>query len=411
MADPAPRSQPRLDDIEAAIRLFDETTGALSARVHRLEEVLVQKQQELVTANQALGTKVAELDRLMAWLELVMGAVASGVVAVDAGGCITTCNAAARTALAPLCADPIGRIYKELLPDAGLARALSGESPSTAYEHIVRLADGTRRVLAAHASPLKGPNGTIIGAVEVFEDVTEVHRLRDQVERADRLKQLGEMAAGVAHEIRNPLNGIEGFASLLVRDLPPDDKRQRFAIHIVEGVRDLNRTVSALLTFTNPRRIERRRVDPAILVSDCLALVRSELDLHPDDHRAVTLEMVSRWERGGVDIDGVQLKQVLLNLVQNAVHAVCGCDLGTGQVRVTVEQLDNAVSICVDDDGPGVPPEARQRIFTPFFTTKDHGTGLGLAVAHTIVTLHGGALTVDDSPLGGAQFRVVIPLS
>jgi signal transduction histidine kinase len=410
MVDPAPRSQPRLDDIEAAIRLFDETTGALSARVRRLEEVLVQKQQELVTANRALEAKVNELDRLMAWLELVMGAVASGVVAVDAAGRITTCNAAARAALVPLCPDPIGRDHHALLPEAGLGRVLAGAATSAAYEHVIRLADGGRRVLAAQASPLLGPSGAIIGAVEVFEDVTEVRRLRDQVERADRLKQLGEMAAGVAHEIRNPLNGIEGFASLLMRDLPAEDKRHRFATHIVEGVRDLNRTVSALLAFTNPRRIERRRVDPVALATDCLALVRSELDLHPDDHRPVHLELDDQWRRGGVEIDGMQLKQVLLNLVQNAVHAVCEGGPEAGRVRVAVASVDGALVLSVDDDGPGVPVAARQRIFTPFFTTRDHGTGLGLAVAHTIVTLHGGTLTVEDAPLGGARFRVVVPL-
>lgn len=408
MADPVPA---RLDDIQAAIRLFDETTGALSAQIRRLEEVLVQKQQELVATNQALETKVAELDRLSAWLELVMSAVASGVVAVDASGRITTCNAAARTALAPLCPEPRGRLHRELFPDAALAQVLAGGLPAAAYEHTVRLADGSRRVLEAHASPLKGADGTIIGAVEAFEDVTEVRRLRDQVERADRLKQLGEMAAGVAHEIRNPLNGIEGFASLLVRDLPSDDKRHRFAHHIVEGVRDLNRTVSALLAFTNPRRIERRRVDPLAIASDCLALVTSELELHPDDHRPVTLTLDDRWRRGAVEIDGIQLKQVLLNLVQNAVHAVWGLDdPGQARVQVSVEDDDGALAFTVDDDGPGVPAEARQRIFTPFFTTKDHGTGLGLAVAHTIVTLHGGTLTVDDAPLGGARFRVVVPV-
>jgi PAS domain S-box-containing protein len=410
MADTTPPGQVRLDDIEAAIRLFDETTGALSARIRRLEEVLVLKQQELVTANQTLETKVAELDRLTAWLELVMGAVASGVLAVDGNGSITTCNAAARTALLPVTDEVKGRPYREVLPDGELAAVLSGRLAQATYEHNLRLPDGTRRVLAAQAAPLKAADGTIIGAVEAFEDVTEIRRLRDQVERADRLKQLGEMAAGVAHEIRNPLNGIEGFASLLTRDLPADDKRHRFAQHIVEGVRDLNRTVSALLTFTNPRRIETRRVDPVALARDCLALVQSELDLHPDDHRRVTLALDDHWTAGSVELDAMQLKQVLLNLVQNAVHAVCACDLGNGTVQVAVESGEGTVAFSVDDDGPGVPAEARQRIFTPFYTTKDHGTGLGLAVAHTIVTLHGGTLTVDDSPLGGARFRVVVPV-
>jgi signal transduction histidine kinase len=401
-------SDPRLGDIEAALRLFDETTSALSARSRRLEEVLVQKQQELLTANRALETKVSELDRLSAWLELVMGAVASGVLAVDASGRITTANAAALAALTPLTlSSVVDGDYRTLLPQGGLAAVLT-DGQRRSYEHHLRLPDGTRRVLSAVGSPLRDRSGTLIGAVEVFDDVTEVRRLRDQVERADRLQQLGEMAAGVAHEIRNPLNGIEGFASLLQRDLPADDPRHRYAARVVDGVRDLNRTVTALLAFTNPRRIERRPCDPVGLASDCLDLVRAELELHAADHRPVALELDARWTRGPIPIDGAQIRQVLLNLVQNAVHAVQAHDLGRGVVQVTVEDRDGQLAFTIDDDGPGVPPQARQRIFTPFFTTKDHGTGLGLAVAHTIVNLHGGSLTVDDAPIGGARFRVVV---
>jgi signal transduction histidine kinase len=195
---------------------------------------------------------------------------------------------------------------------------------------------------------------------------------------------------------------------LLVRDLPPDDKRHRFASHIVEGVRDLNRTVTALLAFTNPRRIERRAHDPVALANDCLALVSSELALHSGEHPPVRLELANHWPGGTALIDGMQLKQVLLNLVQNAIHAVQDRDAADGLVRLSIERLDGALTFTVDDNGPGVPVQSRQRIFTPFFTTKDHGTGLGLAVAHTVVSLHGGSLTVDDAPLGGARFRVMV---
>jgi PAS domain S-box-containing protein len=408
---------PKLAEIEAALRLFDETTTALAARINRLEEVVVQKQQELVAANHKLSDNVAVLDRTTAWLNLVMESVASGVVAIDRDGIVTTCNRAAEETLSMALPDPIGADWRAVFPDSPLLLVLGGTTVP-AYERQVRGRDGRSRVLAAKAAALRGPDGILIGAVEVFEDVTEVRRLQETVERADRLKQLGEMAAGVAHEIRNPLNGIEGFASLLVRDLPQDgspedDKRHRFAAHIVEGVRTLNRTVSALLAFTNPRRIERRPAIPGELAAACLELVRAGQTVTRDEAETAEVVALELDDRGGgevVSIDGVQLKQVLLNLVQNAVQAVQGAGRSGGRVLVTVTRDAGQVVFSVDDNGPGVPREERQRIFTPFYTTKDHGTGLGLAIAHTVVSLHGGALTVDDAPLGGARFRMVVPV-
>ncbi len=403
MPDPKP---PKLNEIEAALRLFDETTAALAARINRLEEVVVQKQQELVAANAKLSDNVAALDRTTAWLNLLMESVASGVVAIDREGLVTTCNHAAESALAGVLPDPIDADWRAAFPDSPLLTVLVDGRPA-AYERVVAVRGGGRRVLAARAAPLRSPEGALIGAVEVFEDVTEVRRLLESVERADRLKQLGEMAAGVAHEIRNPLNGIEGFASLLQRDLPADDKRHRFAAAIVEGVRTLNRTVSSLLEFTNPRRIERRPVPPGELARACIELVLAEQavlrDLSP-----VTLELDDHVGDTPLALDGIQLKQVLLNLVQNGVQAVQNAER-PGRVRISVARNDSGVEFLVDDNGPGVPASERQRIFTPFYTTKDHGTGLGLAIAHTVVSLHGGTLTIEDSPLGGARFRITVP--
>lgn len=401
-----------LPDLEAALRLFDETTTTLAARIRRLEEVLTLKQQELVAANAALKGKVEELDRLSNYLGLIMGSVASGVIAVDRDGRITTCNPAAARAIASALPEPVGANYRDVFPDSPLLKVLDG-ADERPYERTIQAPDGARRILAATATPLKLGSGEIIGAVEVFEDVTEVRRLQESVDRADRLKQLGEMAAGVAHEIRNPLNGIGGFASLLSRDLPPSDPRHKYAQAVVEGVRTLNRTVTGLLEFTKPRRLAYQDVDPVALVEDCLELMRSELSVADAKHaKAPSLAVVNRWPAGSIRADGHQLRQVLLNLVQNAVHAVADRD---GRIEVTIAAQDSSgldgIAITVDDNGAGVAKDARQRIFTPFYTTKDHGTGLGLAVSFTTVSLHGGTLTVDDSPLGGARFRVWIPRS
>lgn len=393
----ADAQRPVPPELAAALRLFDETTAALGSRIQRLEEVLVQK-------TRALAAQVAESDRLRARLDLVLESVASGVIAVDRDGRIATANAAAQASLGPVAAP--GADYRALFPDSPLPRLLEGSTAVGAYEHLLRGADGSRRILAAKATPLRDGAGALVGAVEVFEDVTEVRRLEEQVERADRLQQLGEMAAGVAHEIRNPLNGIEGFASLLARDLPAGSPSRRHAELIVSGVRDLNRTVSGLLEFTRARRIERSAVEPRRLVDGVVELVRAAAA----DGALPAISIDDRWPGGSVAADGTQLKQVLLNLVQNAVQAVQEHRPQAGQVRIGIARDDDGAAVfIVDDDGPGVPDEARQRIFTPFYTTKDHGTGLGLAVSYRIIDQHGGTLAVEESPLGGARFRIVLP--
>lgn len=385
-----------LPDIEQALRLFDETTNALSARIHRLEAVLVQKTREL-------ATKVSELDAVHAYLAQVMGAVASGVVAVDREGRITTANPAAIAALAGVLDPVIGADYRQAFPDSPLLRILDGVDAVGDHERVIRPAGGVRRILAAKVAPLRARDGSLIGAVEVFEDITEIRRLRELVDRADRLQQLGEMAAGVAHEIRNPLNGIEGFASLLARDLAPEDPKARYARLIVEGVRHLNRTVTGLLEYAKPRRLERAAHDPVALAASVVELTQADGDLGN-----IRLELLGNGNGAPLLCDGHQMRQVLLNLVRNATQAARSrVTLG---VEAAGDSDDPAIAFVVDDDGPGIPPEDHQRIFTPFFTTKDDGTGLGLAVSHAIVEQHGGQLLLDDSPLGGARFRVVLPL-
>jgi signal transduction histidine kinase len=375
-------------DLAAALRLFDETTGALAAQVARLEQILVAKQAELSAANARLAA--------------VMAGVASGVVAVGLDGLVTAANPAACAAIPGLAP---GVAWRQFAPDSPALLILAGEAGPLRTERTCGQG-GQRRILVAQASALRDQTGALIAAVEVFDDVTDMRQLAERAERADRLKQLGEMAAGVAHEIRNPLNGIEGFASLLVRDLPEGDKRRRFAQLIVEGVRDLNRSVTGLLEFTRQRRLERRPHDPADLLRSVVEITRADV---ASDGVEITID--DRWDPSRrVLVDGPQVKQVLLNLVRNAVQAATEAHPGAGHVAILIEPTPEGVIVAVEDDGPGVPVESRQLVFTPFHTTKEHGTGLGLAVAFAIVQLHGGTLAVEDAALGGARFRVGIPM-
>lgn len=395
-------------DIAEALRLFDETTRALDARARRLEEVLTVKQQQLEEANTQLAEQLAEVHRLSSNLDLLLASVASGVLAVDAAGRVTACNPAAREALVLGDRDPCGDSAAALLPDAPFATVLASGEAQDLELHLA-IAAGDERVLALRLAPIRDPERQITGAVAVFDDITEMLRLRERAERGQRLRALGEMAAGVAHEIRNPLNGIEGFASLLQRDLEPDDRRQRHVGAIIAGVRHLNQTVTDLLAFTRPREPQRRSTPMADLIQECCDLIQAEAER--DGGKPVVAALENVWGEQRLDCDPSQIRQVVLNLLQNACQAAVAYQGEAARVDLRLETADDG-SLCllVDDNGPGVPPADRAKLFTPFFTTKDHGTGLGLAVSHTLVNLHGGHLDVTDAPRGGARFRLILPV-
>lgn len=265
--------------------------------------------------------------------------------------------------------------------------------------------------------------GAIIDAYNhVTEQLKESHeRLRDEVarlreelakknlqlRRRERLAALGEMAAGVAHEIRNPLGGIQLFASLLEKDLRDRPAQLRLANKIAKGVSSVETIVTDFLEFGRPRDPESRPVQIGAVIREAIDLAASRAA-----ERRATVEAA-----GTTDVemfsDPAMIRRALLNLVLNAIDA--GGDLSAEPpqaplVRVTVRrQPPEHVVVAVTDNGPGVPPELMDRIFNPFFTTKDRGTGLGLAIVHQNAELLGGHVQVANGAGGGAVFSLCLP--
>jgi PAS domain S-box-containing protein len=244
--------------------------------------------------------------------------------------------------------------------------------------------------------------GTILGALEVFNDLTEVKRLEAEVQRVQTLAALGEMAATVAHEIRNPLGGIAGYAGMLERDLDSDDPNRRLVQKITEGVGRLNRIVVSLLNYTRPLRLNVHPVNLVELLEETTAFFAIDIERSREDIRI---------ERDFPDgdlicrIDPEQLQQVILNLLQNAMQAMP--DGGAIAVGLRVEENQGVLS--VGDTGIGMADEVREKLFTPFFTTKEDGTGLGLVTSKKIIDAHNGQIRVDSEPGRGTQFSISLP--
>jgi signal transduction histidine kinase len=223
----------------------------------------------------------------------------------------------------------------------------------------------------------------------------------EQVKRADRLSAIGQLAAGLAHEIRNPLASIDGAAELLaVADDQPDLRKETVAIIRKECAR-LNRLLTSLLDFARPRHPEWRQVDLSPVLDSVIELVghsaRAGINIHKETGP------------GALSIlgDQEQLTQVILNLTLNAAQAMPD----GGDVWLIARRNDDGVTIQVKDQGSGIPAENLDKIFNPFFTTKDAGTGLGLSVVHQIVTQHSGNVTVAGNPDRGATFTLFFPHS
>jgi len=236
---------------------------------------------------------------------------------------------------------------------------------------------------------------------------TELSDKNRELERKNRLAALGEMAAGIAHEIRNPLGGIHLYASILAKDLHDSPKALGVVTKISAGVRRLEALVSQVLQFSREITVKITPVNLAELIDNAVELASPHADA-----KQIAIE-VEGPRPMRIDADPNLLNQAILNLILNAIEAMHG----PGAVRVSyrapliqqdIDSHAGQLHLIIRDTGPGIAPEILDRIFNPFFTTKDKGTGLGLAIVHRIIEAHNGTISAGNDPLGGAKFEVRI---
>ena len=284
---------------------------------------------------------------------------------------------------------------------------IGGEKTSDTLEYRSQHVDGTWRMLRATAAPIANADGTIGGMVASVRDVTELNRLEQQVAQSEKLAAMGQMIAGVAHELNNPLTAMLAVSDMLrEHSEDPSHKRQLELLH--QQARRAADIVQDLLSFARPPAPRKGRVQ----IADVL---RRALHLHEYSLRRNNVSVDYLPERGIPDVvgDANQLIQVFLNLVVNAEQAIREVrDAGTIRVRMGRGAAgEPTVWASIQDDGPGIPPDIQEKIFDPFFTTKrpGRGTGLGLSISMAIVKEHGGEFDVQAAPGGGAVFLVTLP--
>jgi PAS domain S-box-containing protein len=362
--------------------------------------------EELELKNQHLEAALTENEAVRNQLRSVLESLDSAVVMIDPQFRVLLFNPAAEKVYGVSADKVLGEDYAKIF----------GESAGDHLPLIDTLERGLHLSghekywkVGSHQKPIgyttcvvRDAQGKGLGAVEISTDLTEIKRLQAQMQHAQVLAAMGEMAATVAHEIRNPLAGIGGFAGLLERDLALDDPRRTLVRKIVQGVASLNKIVSNLLVYTRPMEMQPQRVNLVEWMEDILRYAEIEIQAGGKD-----ISIARDYGFGKLEgvIDPEKFQQVFLNLLLNAIQAIP--EKGTVTVSAHLDG-QSFLRIGVQDSGTGIPPEALDKIFNPFFTTKEQGTGLGLAIVQRIVHLHGGTLRAESPPGGPTLFEIRI---
>jgi signal transduction histidine kinase len=335
----------------------------------------------------------------------IVESLTSGLLVTGSGGEIRILNPSARRML-DLPESAVTLHYREVLQDIEpLAKVI--EECFGSGRPIVRLKlelPAKRRSvthLGVSVSPLFDGRGLPHGAICLFTDLTPVIEMEEQLRLKDSLARVGELTAGIAHEFRNGLATIHGYARLLDLNALPGTYKPH-----VEGIRQeteaLGQVVTNFLQFARPAQLTLSPVDLQAIADRTADEVRAEA-------RARGGDVLIKGEFPTIEGDDVLLRQAFSNLLRNAVEACVGASV-VPQVTIEGEVGHATVRVSVTDNGPGIDPADRERIFRPFFTTKGHGTGLGLALVQKIVVTHNGRIHVDTRAGGGASIQVVLPL-
>jgi two-component system sensor histidine kinase HydH len=353
---------------------------------------------------QGYRTARSSLSRIKVFTDSLVEHMPIGLVALDNAGQIIAFNQAAEFILRLSAREVIGARNHAILPEPfqKIILALSEQKGIVEKEIACPLKSGKTIPLEVIATTLFEENDSFLGSVILFLDLTEIRHLKKEIIRSQRLASLGNLAAGVAHEIRNPLSSIKGFATYFkerYRDNPADAET---ADIMVQEVERLNRVITQLLDFARPVALEKKPTELLPLIKQTLKMISGQAE---EKNIAIRSDLA---DCPTVMIDADKMTQVFFNLFLNALEVMAP----GGVLQVNVQPVEaNAVNITISDSGPGIEVKHLAHIFDPYFTTRPSGTGLGLSIVHKIIEAHDGEIRVESTPGAGATFRILLPVA
>jgi len=403
---------------------FTQAAEKLQLSHKKLQQTIAELNLKLEAKNQELEQNLAEKERVQTYLSNILSSLPIGVVVTDMQAQVTYLNRAGAHMLGRTNEAAQGLSVNDLLGHPLLVATANDQPPQLVLsDEALPYGKGSEQLqLQLSASIMKDEQGQAHGFIFNVQDVTTLKKLEAHAQRRNRFTAMGEMAANIAHEIRNPLGSIELFATLVKKGLNEGDDRLTYMNHITSSVASMNHIISNLLAYTKPRPVTRKRVDLHALLTEGV-----EFSAVMAAHNNIEVETQLEATASHIQADAEQLKQVFTNLFINAIQAMPEGGKLTLQTRdVTVRDpkllarlnqnrptrpATRFVELVFQDTGQGIPKDIQRQIFDPFFTTKSQGTGLGLAIVHNIIESHEGNIEVYSQPGLGAQFVLTFPLA
>ena len=345
----------------------------------------------------------ASLSRVQAFSDNLVENMPAGLVSLDPDRKVVSINRVAGKLLGLASTDAVGKAAAVLLPAPLSATLDRVDHEKGVYEAELDCELGAEVVPVEVATTvLRDQTGRLMGHLILFRDQREIQSLRKEIARNQRLVTVGRLAAGIAHEIRNPLSSIKGFATYFKQQYEDRAEDREIADIMIQEVERLNTVVGQLLEFARPVSVQKKKTSVNALVADSLKLVERKAA-----QDGISLKAVPAADDPKIDLDANRVNQVLLNLLKNAMEAMPE----GGTLTVTVQRSDdgNGVAVAVSDSGCGIADESLPHVYDLYYTTKPTGTGLGLAIVHNIVEAHGGKITVDSIEGKGSTFTVYLP--
>jgi len=399
--------------LQTAFLEFQARAEKLADAFNNMQRDFKKVNMELAVKNEQLARSLAKQEEVQIYLASILESMNNGVIGIDVMGTVTHFNRAASEITGYGADQVLGKPYETVFArDASAPTLLDGlrcGKEHTRDEKTLWRRDGHPVSVWFQTAVLKDPRGQNLGAVEIFSDISKIKALEEQMQHTKTMAALGEMAATVAHEIRNPLGAMGMWAGLLERDMEPGDQRRKLVNRVLEGLSRLNRIVSNLLVYSRPVKAQFRKTPLQHLLRETIDFVEIEAERqgHP-------ITVKKKWDDGEpctVFVDPEKMQQVIMNLCINAIQAMP--EGGTLAVRIDAKKKQSSqyASFCISDTGVGIAREHIDKIFDPFYTTKENGTGLGLAIVKKIVEFHAGHVTIKSAVDKGTSVTVYLPLA
>jgi PAS domain S-box-containing protein len=377
-----PRSEKQQTEVGFVVDTFQELVGKLKEKEKELERLRALAEDRAV--------------RMETYNENILQSVSSGVVSIDKSMKIKSINQSAERTLGVKAGDIIDKDCAEVF-DEPLLGIVKDNKDLYRGEYLYTTRDKRRVWLGVTTSQLKNAAHETIGLILVFTNLTDVKALQAQVELKQRLTHLGEMSAGIAHELRNPMSVIAGYTKLLSKRVENQDKNTANAI--LTEIENMDRIISELLAFAKPTDVNKVPVDLRKIIEDAVSTAADE-----NSHVRISLQGNIP---GPLMADEVLLRQAFTNLFRNAFEAMSN----EGTLTIDLQSSKDRAEIEIKDTGHGISGESKQKIFLPFYTSKQNGIGLGLAIVQKVIISHGGSIDVESREGEGTIFRITLPVA